>query len=150
MDNLSNESKTATCCERGKKWVMHTYKGWILTFDRITDPAPILFCPFCGIGLSYQKQTIEPVSVAPGETKLIPSKAELDGLFADVRGELDKAIREHGSFHSAHEGYAVILEELDELWEVVRLKRNERGNFTMRTEATQVAAMAIRFMADVL
>lgn len=35
-----------------------------------------------------------------------------------VESELDRAAEMHGSkFHSAHEGYGVILEELEEFWE---------------------------------
>ncbi len=55
----------------------------------------------------------------------------------------------NGAFHSAHEGYAVILEELDELWEQVRLKRSQRDVDQMRREAVQVGAMALRFLVDV-
>lgn len=51
---------------------------------------------------------------------------------------------------SAHEGYAVIKEELDELWE--EIKNDKRGtdvyNMRVRAEACQVAAMALRLMQD--
>ena len=49
-------------------------------------------------------------------------------------------------FHSVHEGYAVILEELDEVWEECRLKHPSNKN--LRKEVIQVAAMAIRFAAE--
>lgn len=61
--------------------------------------------------------------------------------------ELDRARRKFAPFHSAHEGYAVILEELDELWEEIRRKVPSRE--LMRKEAVQVAAMALRFIEDV-
>jgi len=48
-------------------------------------------------------------------------------------------------FASPHEGYAVILEELDELWEHVR---GDGDPMDMRDEAVQVAAMAVRFVQD--
>ena len=46
---------------------------------------------------------------------------------------------------------AVIAEELDELWDEVKLnpRKNPQRNATMREEAIQVAAMAIRFVLDV-
>jgi len=47
--------------------------------------------------------------------------------------------------NSTHEGYAVILEELDELWDTV--KKNEPKKL-MRAEAVQVAAMSLRFILD--
>ncbi len=50
-----------------------------------------------------------------------------------------------GSFCSKHEGYAVLLEETEELWDLV--KRNGSGS-EMYNEAKQVAAMAIRFMQE--
>ncbi len=48
-------------------------------------------------------------------------------------------------FHSGHEGYAVIKEELEELWEAVR--RDDVS--AQRSEAVQIAAMALRFLTDV-
>lgn len=54
--------------------------------------------------------------------------------------------------HSAHEGYAVILEELDELWLVVQKAQKmhpDAAKVAMAKEAKQVAAMAMRFLIDV-
>ena len=62
--------------------------------------------------------------------------------------ELTKAINSYKSFNSAHEGYAVILEELDELWDEVKKKPSKVDIEKMRKEAIQVAAMAIRFIND--
>ena len=56
---------------------------------------------------------------------------------------MDRRIRMAG-FHSGHEGYAVILEELDELWEHVRRDDTEGAGL----EAVQVAAMALRFLVE--
>jgi len=55
----------------------------------------------------------------------------------------------NGAFHSAHEGYAVILEELDELKEEVWKKARNRDPDAMIKEAKQVGAMAMRFLVDV-
>lgn len=75
--------------------------------------------------------------------------------------ELRKAREKHGPMASAHEGYAVILEELDELWEAVRGFKcgcvyegplcPKHGDYRQRCrkEAIQVAAMALRFVEDV-
>jgi len=52
-------------------------------------------------------------------------------------------------FNSAHEGFAVLQEEVDELWEEIKRKRENRDLAAMRTEAMQVAAMAMRFMAEI-
>ena len=66
-----------------------------------------------------------------------------------VMTELNRAIRKFKGFNSAHEGYAVILEELDELWDEVKKNQKTRSVERMRYEATQVAAMALRFIEDV-
>jgi len=51
------------------------------------------------------------------------------------------------AFHSHHEGYAVIKEEIDELWDAIKTKKNHPNLIkALREEATQVAAMAIRFL----
>lgn len=62
-----------------------------------------------------------------------------------VGQELQEAQTKFPPFNSAHEGYAVILEELDELWTVV--KANHRRSAI--DEAVQVAAMAVRFVLDI-
>jgi hypothetical protein len=66
-----------------------------------------------------------------------------------VAQELTKATERYPDFASAHEGYAVILEELDELKAEVWKNQKTRDVGKMRAEACQVAAMAIRFMVDV-
>ena len=65
----------------------------------------------------------------------------------EVLLELHAAIKKFPPMLSPHEGYAIILEELDELWEQVRMPQPQ-SKALMRDEAKQVAAMALRFMAD--
>jgi hypothetical protein len=52
-------------------------------------------------------------------------------------------------FNSAHEGYAVIKEELEELWGEIKKRRSIRSRDVMRAEAVQVGAMALRFILDI-
>lgn len=68
-----------------------------------------------------------------------------DALY-EVARELDAARRGHADMHSPHEGFAVLKEEVDELWEEVR--RRNRSPRALREEALQVAAMAVRFLVD--
>lgn len=66
-----------------------------------------------------------------------------------VQKELEHAMSKYPPFNSAHEGYAIIKEELDELWEQVKLKQSTKGRSElMEKEAIQVAAMAVRFLLD--
>ena len=74
------------------------------------------------------------------------SRERINEAIREIREELKSASLQHGQFHSTHEGYAVILEELDELWD--EIKSHEGRTYNMRMEAKQVAAMAIRFMTD--
>lgn len=60
---------------------------------------------------------------------------------------LDKAIAKHTPMNSPHEGYAVLLEEVDELWEEVKKQSCGYGPEAVK-EALHVAAMAIRFIID--
>ena len=66
-----------------------------------------------------------------------------------VRSEYMRATVKFGKFHNAHEGYAVLLEEVDELWDSVKLnQRIPRRDTEIMHEAIQVAAMAIRIIVD--
>jgi hypothetical protein len=67
-----------------------------------------------------------------------------------VAEELERARDGHAPINSAHEGYSVILEELDEFWQEVKRKRSERDPEAMWSELVQVAAMAARTAEDVL
>lgn len=77
----------------------------------------------------------------------------------EVCEELTRALDRYPSFNSPHEGYSVILEEVDELWDLVKAWKATKPNTQLdpyqdrcktafRAEAKQIAAMAIRFMVD--
>ena len=70
-------------------------------------------------------------------------------IYDVISNELQSARSKYNSFSSAHEGYATILEELDELWDEIRKKPHKRSKEHMRKEAVQIAAMAVRFIYDV-
>jgi hypothetical protein len=61
-----------------------------------------------------------------------------------MSSEVDRAKMHGEKFASLHEAYAVILEELDEVWEITRQKRRDRSALEMRKEFVQLGAMAIK------
>lgn len=66
-----------------------------------------------------------------------------------VLEELTNARRHHSDMATPHEGWAVIYEELLELFDAVRSKTTgETRNGQMAEEAVQIAAMAVRFLVD--
>lgn len=48
----------------------------------------------------------------------------------------------HRGFNSTHEGYGVIKEEFDEMWDAIKVNRIERSC----SEAIQVAAMCVLYL----
>lgn len=62
----------------------------------------------------------------------------------DIREEVKKAERNFPEYNSYHEGYAIIIEEVDELWELVKNKDSTSGDHY--TEAKHIACTAIRYM----
>ena len=69
-----------------------------------------------------------------------------------VSRELVNARAKFPPFNSAHEGYAVLLEEVEELKQEVfwgaKNSTPKVHSIKMRAEAIQVAAMALRFIED--
>lgn len=72
----------------------------------------------------------------------------LEQLVQAVVSELEFATEKFPAFNTAHEGYAVLLEEVDELKAHVWMKQGRRNLTAMQREAIQVAAMALRFAFD--
>ena len=49
-------------------------------------------------------------------------------------------------FHSTHEGYAVIKEEIDELWDFIKTSKSVKPSSEQREEVIQIIAMCIKFL----
>lgn len=80
---------------------------------------------------------------------MVEDRDAYDHVRAAVAKELATAVLNWPKFNSAHEGFAVLAEEVDELWTHVKTNQKKRDLAEMRKEAIQVAAMAIRFAAEV-
>lgn len=83
------------------------------------------------------------------EPPRVDAPTPLDQVLALVRDEVASAQSQHGPMASTWEGYAVILEELDELWDEVKAAKRSTTSPRLQAEAVQVAAMACRFLLDV-
>lgn len=69
----------------------------------------------------------------------------------DVQREINRARQKHAPIHSLHEGYAVLLEEVDELWERVKMQNTDHeGDTPTYRELVQIGAMAQRIAEDVI
>ena len=66
-----------------------------------------------------------------------------------VEGEVLRAKSKYPeNFNSFHEGYAVILEEMDELWDEIKKKNMDKVK--VKEEAIQTAAMLLRLITELL
>ena len=69
------------------------------------------------------------------------SWGEVVDTLEDIEIELKRALKKHRTMASSHEGYAILLEEVDELWD--EIKSQNHNCWAIRKEAIQVAAMAL-------
>ncbi len=72
----------------------------------------------------------------------------MNNILIEIESEYKNASNKYPRFHSTHEGYAVIKEELDELWDKVKANKGLYGSGEMRRECIQIAAMSLRFIQD--
>lgn len=61
-----------------------------------------------------------------------------------VTAELYRAVTKFPPMNTAHEGWAILREEVDEMWDEIKANRLPEAI----KEAEQVAAMALRFIHD--
>ena len=54
------------------------------------------------------------------------------------------------NFVNQHEGYSVMLEEVDEFWDEVKKNQKNYDLLKQKKEAIQVAAMAVRICVELL
>lgn len=70
---------------------------------------------------------------------------KLEDCSDEIEEEYYNAKEKFKPFHNLHEAYAIIKEELDEFWDVVKLnqKKNPDRVCRARQEAKQIAAMCL-------
>lgn len=77
------------------------------------------------------------------------AKMKLQESLLLVGAEAERANENWPKFNSAHEAFAVLKEEVDELWDHVKTNQKKRDLAEMKKEAIQIAAMAVRFASEV-
>ena len=77
--------------------------------------------------------------------------SKLTGAVEEIRQEVLRAKELFPTdFHNQHEAYAVILEEVDELWAEIKKNHKLYDLEAQRKEAKQAAAMLVRLMVELL
>jgi hypothetical protein len=69
-----------------------------------------------------------------------------DEALKQIEIEFLRASDLYPNLHSNHEAYAVIREELDELWDEIKKSKDTKGNNQIRHELIQVGAMVVRYL----
>jgi len=80
--------------------------------------------------------------------KTIIPPAQTD-IFSAIAEEVRRASKHGTEFSNLHEAYSVILEEVDELWDITRQKKKLRKRNEIEAELIQIAAMAVKALGSV-
>ena len=97
----------------------------------------------------YRRHGFEPKNVSLEVGLDSVSNNQVEPSFPErVAAELAVARADHAPMYSLHEGYAVLLEEVDELWDEIKAKVRNREK--LEDETIQVAAMCQRLYEDVI
>ena len=72
-------------------------------------------------------------------------KQQRNEALVDMMREYQRARQTFSPFQNTHEGYAVLKEEVDELWDAIKAKQSAEY---LRREAVQVGAMALAFIVE--
>ena len=123
--------------------------------EKKTATPGIAFCVVCDRELpGYWRDDLDGCFYCREHADIQPATQAADEPRAIVRAfalameaELARALAKHGPMHSHHEAYAVLLEELDEVWDEV--KRQQPDPQRIIAELVQVAAMCARWAEDV-
>jgi hypothetical protein len=71
-----------------------------------------------------------------------------DEALKQIENEYLRATDLYSNLHSNHEAYAVIKEEVDELWDEIKKSKETHGNNQIRFELIQIGAMVVRYLEN--
>lgn len=69
-----------------------------------------------------------------------------DEILKLIEDEYLRASDLYPNLHSNHEAYAVIKEEVDELWDEIKKSKELNGNNQIKNELIQIGAMVVRYL----
>ena len=69
-----------------------------------------------------------------------------DNALKQIETEFMRASDLFPNLHSNHEAYAVIKEEVDELWDEIKKSKELKGNKNITKELIQIGAMVVRYL----
>lgn len=95
----------------------------------------------------WQARTVCDLTKVNAAQRALAQAKMVRNLVGEIEGEYHRAREKHRPMHSAHEGYAVLKEEVDELWDEIKAQSPNKAR--MLAEAIQVAAMALAFALEV-
>jgi hypothetical protein len=72
----------------------------------------------------------------------------VDEALKQIENEFLRASDLYPDLHSNHEAYAVIKEEMDELWDEIKKSKDVKGNNQIRHELIQIGAMVVRYLEN--
>lgn len=98
---------------------------------------------------TYNNSYIEADGLPQGNELSRDKQDLMESNVESIVNECQNAMFNWPEFHSAHEGFAVLAEEVDELWEHVKTNHKKQDISKMKTECIQIAAMALRFATEI-
>jgi hypothetical protein len=84
----------------------------------------------------------------PGKEPTYEDRSAIFKILSELDDTLYRAMKKHAAMHSPHEGLSVLQEEVKELRDHVYADTGRTPE--ARKEALQVAAMAIRYVVDLI
>lgn len=120
-----------------------------MVIDENFDGATELMAKLDGSKYGEAQCIFEKEKVEVKRPYIIPDPGPVRSIAFEATAEVTSAQMNWPKFNSAHEGFAVLKEEVDELWDHVKTNQKRRDIEAMRKEGVQVAAMAMRFVLEI-
>jgi len=99
----------------------------------------------------YKTKNNKMDKVQQADEQAIAYQQQLHVALQEIEAEVMRAKKLFPTnFHNQHEAYAVILEEVDELWDEIKKNQKKYDLAAQRKEATQAAAMLVRLLVELV